>query len=80
MLYNNETVIRPDFNPKTNPRFKVYYDNNPKNRFESKNRICLVNKETGYITRMNDSEALKIITDIAKALNWKVSTADREPK
>lgn len=57
-------------------RFKVYYDNNPKNRFESLNRICFVNKENGYITRMNEAEALKIITDISKALNYKIVAAD----
>ncbi|CAB5159863.1 hypothetical protein D3OALGA1CA_4976 [Olavius algarvensis associated proteobacterium Delta 3] len=65
------------FNQSETKRFKIYYDNKPTNSYESKNKICLVMRNNGQILRMNESDALEVIMDLAKALKWRTGQTDR---
>jgi hypothetical protein len=67
----NGNVVRDIFKESDGKRFKIYFDNKPKNATEMDKRICIALKSSGQIIRLDEVETFDLIADLTKALKWK---------
>lgn len=74
---NQDNVIIQDlFKKNPGKKLKIFYDSNPKNKYEAGHRVCMSVKSTGQMLRFSETEALDILVDLSKALKWKADQSD----